>query len=259
MAQHNLIANKALLREVKRTLIELTPNNDGSFQIVKKQKKKGAGSVKATETITEVLCTIAFSDPTGAAKLEQYLQGAARSKLRVTYEPAAEQEELPGTKVDQGEAVEAIEAGEAEAAEAPRAAEGREHQLNRAGAPLATEAQIQEAIGDLLQLDGWRIVRTDPVSDRQRGKGFGEPGMADCLYIRYGKTAFKESAEVMWIEHKKTLRNGQPTKPKQHQLDWHRAERARGALTLIAGEDFPASVDGFLAWYRASGLMNRRI
>jgi hypothetical protein len=33
--------------------------------------------------------------------------------------------------------------------------------------------------------------------------------------------------------------------------------RARGALTLIAGEDFPASVDGFRCWYAASGLRRR--
>jgi len=32
----------------------------------------------------------------------------------------------------------------------------------------------------------------------------------------------------------------------------------RGALTLIAGEDFPASVAGFIGWYQQSGLQRNR-
>ena len=38
---------------------------------------------------------------------------------------------------------------------------------------------------EYLQLDGWRPIRTDPVSDRARGKGFGELGMPDYLFLRY--------------------------------------------------------------------------
>jgi hypothetical protein len=98
------------------------------------------------------------------------------------------------------------------------------------------------------------------VSDRNRGKGFGELGMADHLYIRYTPMAAVREwrfvatapAQVMWIEFK---RPGE--KPKKHQTLWHIKERARGALTLIAGEDFPASVEGFRQWYAGSGLARR--
>ena len=120
------------------------------------------------------------------------------------------------------------------------------------------ESDIARTCSDLLQADGWRMLITDPVSDKSRGKGFGELGMADRLYIRY--EAWRPSVlslqEVMWIEWKRTVR-GKPTKATAHQQAWHQAERARGALTLIAGEDFPATIEGFWEWYRSSGLQRR--
>jgi hypothetical protein len=48
------------------------------------------------------------------------------------------------------------------------------------------EADLERAASELLALEGWRALKTDPTSDRSRAKGFGEPGMADSLYIRYG-------------------------------------------------------------------------
>ena len=137
--------------------------------------------------------------------------------------------------------------------------------------PKLTEADIQKTCTELLELDGWRALRTDPVSRREWGKGFGELGMADRLYIRYGlhmlaplgslaeaatPLTLARACEVMWIEWKRTVR-GKPTKPTTHQLAWHRAERARGALTLIAGENFPATIKGFMEWYKSSGLQRR--
>ena len=121
------------------------------------------------------------------------------------------------------------------------------------------ESAIEAECTKLLEQDGWRALRTDPVSDRGRGKGFGELGMADHLYIRYWQRSEKHparewriNAEVLWIEFK---RPGE--KPKKHQVEWHTKERARGAFTLIAGEDFPATVEGFKCWYVGSGLMRR--
>ena len=122
------------------------------------------------------------------------------------------------------------------------------------------EWKIEEECTRLLEQDGWRALRTDPVSDRGRGKGFGELGMADHLYFRYdnkykpGGFIAQQWAEVLWIEYKAPA-----GKPKKHQIEWHTKERARGALTLIAGRDFPASVEGFVAWYRASGLNRGRV
>lgn len=125
-----------------------------------------------------------------------------------------------------------------------------------------TEAQIEKACSDILSWDGWRSLKTDPVSRREWGKGFGEPGMADRLYIRFMFTnpmwldnhLGRSAARVMWIEWKSAR-----GKPKPHQTRWHEAERARGALTLIAGVDFPASIEGFTEWYKRSGLMRRTI
>jgi hypothetical protein len=114
----------------------------------------------------------------------------------------------------------------------------------------ASEALIEGECCKLLAEDGWRTLKTDPVSDRRRGKGFGELGMADTLCLRYGRQG--AAAEVMWLEWKS--RNGRVAK---HQLEWHTRERARGAMTAIAGVDFPASVRGFRTWYRASGLAKR--
>lgn len=124
-------------------------------------------------------------------------------------------------------------------------------------ASLSSEADIQAECVKLMQEDGWRALRTDPVSDKSRGKGFGELGMADYLFIRYrpptdwqaGKPGL---AEMVWCEFK--ARAG---KVASHQTEWHRNERARGALTWIASVDFPASVEGFREHYAASGLMRR--
>lgn len=124
---------------------------------------------------------------------------------------------------------------------------------------LMPEWMFEAEATRLLEEDGWRALRTDPVSDRGRGKGFGELGMADHWYCRYDCPApfdpatdrplWNAHAQIMWIEFKSTK-----GKPKSHQLDWHTKERARGALTLIAGQDFPASIEGFKQWYASSGL-----
>ena len=93
--------------------------------------------------------------------------------------------------------------------------------------------------------------------------------MADHLYIRYmghkcasparcsGEHCFphdKARSRVMWVEWKRKT-----GKAMAHQKQWHEIERSRGALTLIAGIDFTASIEGFQEWYRVSGLMLRKI
>lgn len=151
------------------------------------------------------------------------------------------------------------------------------------------EADIQRTCSDFLFAEGWRMIRTDPVSDVsvvrqftkwifaqpalsgirelvlrglsqcQRGKGFGEVGMADCLYIRYSYLGPADSdrlrcvSQVLWIEWKR-MKNGRATEATPAQKQWHADERRRGATTLVAGVDFPASVEGFIGWYRESGL-----
>jgi hypothetical protein len=146
-------------------------------------------------------------------------------------------------------------------------------------AHVTSEAGIQQTCSDWLALDGWRRLRTNPVSNRSRGAGFGELGMADDLYIRYhlretitaintdlGHPVFAPFAEVAWIEWKRerggTGKRGLYTKAEKakiHQRAWIAAEKARGALVLLAGEDFPANIEGFQQYYRSSGLMRRKI
>lgn len=113
------------------------------------------------------------------------------------------------------------------------------------------ESLIQEECVKFMQEDGWRALRTDPVSDKSRAKGFGEVGMADYLFLRqpHPHVSFDQ---ILWVEFKS--RKGCPSK---HQTAWHAMERARGFRTWIASVDFPASVDGFRAHYEASGLMRR--
>jgi hypothetical protein len=129
--------------------------------------------------------------------------------------------------------------------------------------PKVSEADIERTCTGWLALDGWRGLKTDPVSDRARGRGFGELGMADYLYIRYGMEGppppeqlpyDRAWCQLLWIEFK-----SKRGKAAEHQKHWHAAERARGALVLVAGEDFPKSIEGFQTWYRDSGLMRRNL
>lgn len=141
--------------------------------------------------------------------------------------------------------------------------------------PRITERQLEQTCTEFLELDGWRSLKTDPVSRREWGKGFGEKGMADYLYIRYRQGERLDPVsimtsrrialdQVMWIEWKRE-RGGdgkkalftKAEKAKIHQLGWIAAERARGALVLLCGADFPPTIDGFQKWYRESGLCRR--
>jgi hypothetical protein len=121
--------------------------------------------------------------------------------------------------------------------------------------PLS-EAHIQATCTAWLALDGWRCIRTD--LPRLRGLGVQERGMPDNLYIRYWTVAARGKwhtmADVLWIEWKKKGR-----KAAEHQRAWHATEREHGAMVLIAGENFPASIEGFCIWYAQSGLQRKPI
>jgi hypothetical protein len=114
------------------------------------------------------------------------------------------------------------------------------------------EKELERDCTNILIHDGWRALKTDPVSRRAWGKGFGELGMADHLYIRYEKypgTRRRGNALVLWIEWK---RGDEKSKP--HQEIWQQQEIDRGALVIAANRDFPATVEGFMSWYESSGL-----
>lgn len=90
--------------------IEVTPNEEDlakhsttldvqrmhKFEVVRRELEGKRG--KGTEL--ELHFSIEFADDTGCQKLERYMRVANKSKLRVDYEPAAVQPDLPGTKED---------------------------------------------------------------------------------------------------------------------------------------------------------------
>ncbi len=137
--------------------------------------------------------------------------------------------------------------------------------------PRISEASIQETCSQFLALDGWRRIRTD--LKHLRGMGVQEKGMADDLFIRYWtgcinqiamKAPYESWGQILWVEWKRERGgNGKRalfTKAEKamiHQKAWHAQERARGALTVILGNDCPATIEGFQEWYRASGLRRR--
>ena len=118
------------------------------------------------------------------------------------------------------------------------------------------EALIQEECVRFMSEDGWRHLRTDPVSNRSQGRGFGEPGMSDSQFSRpaLSETARAEGwCQLLYVEFK-CGRN----KAQKHQIEWATKERARGFLVWIANETFPATVEGFKEFYaEKSGLMRR--
>lgn len=124
--------------------------------------------------------------------------------------------------------------------------------------PKPRERDINSGIKTILELDGWHVFSMETLWRDDWKKGTGEPGMPDILAIRYSSGGTPQSlpqcAEVLWIEGKSSR-----GKLAHHQLVWHCAERARGALTWIAGNDFPASVEGFLGKYKSSDLCRRKL
>lgn len=123
------------------------------------------------------------------------------------------------------------------------------------------ESDIARTCSDYLACDGWRPLRMETVYNERYRKGTGERGMTDKLFIRYAMPVAlpiasiqRVHAEVVWIEWKRLDRRGKATKAAPHQRAWHAAERARGALVWVAGEDFEPTIEAFQNFYRASGL-----
>ena len=77
---------------LKRHRTEIEVHKVGKFKTVRLELegKKGKGHR------TELRFTVWFADTTGARKLEEYILTAGKSKLVLSYEPAAKQDELPG-------------------------------------------------------------------------------------------------------------------------------------------------------------------
>ena len=131
------------------------------------------------------------------------------------------------------------------------------------GAVRASEASIERTCTDWLKLDGWTIEHTEATYDARRGRGVGQKGMADTLAMRPLSPQLNRTlltifvgcqCQVLKIEWK--AKGGQLS---DAQRMWHIHQRALGFVTLVAGVDFPKSIEGFKAFYRSSGLMQKGI
>jgi hypothetical protein len=123
------------------------------------------------------------------------------------------------------------------------------------------ERDIQRTVCDFLRAERWRVFEIEHEFSERKRKTFGESGMPDILAIRYRPLIepprVVRLSEVLWVELKRIDKRGRATKPAPAQSYWHALERGRGALVWVAGEDFPATIEGFTAHYRASGLALR--
>jgi len=132
--------------------------------------------------------------------------------------------------------------------------------VDKQGRLKVSEADIERTCTELLELDGWRSFKMEENFSERKMKRTGEKGMPDRLYLRYNwayefrVTYRRVIADVLWIEWKA---NG--GKPSLAQRNWIAAETKRGAMVLLAGTNFPASIEGFKEWYRNSGLMRNRL
>lgn len=124
-----------------------------------------------------------------------------------------------------------------------------------------SEARIQETCIAFMILDGWRCLTTDPKW--ARGLGVAEPGIPDNLFMRYRELRYVNAKAVqtllpftdsLWVEFKRI-----DGKSSENQLKWHTLERSRGGTVVVAGVDFPKTIEGYQDWYRNSGLMRRGI
>ena len=126
----------------------------------------------------------------------------------------------------------------------------------RERAPLLElpESSIQRTICDFLRAEQWRVFEFERTWSELKRKAVGEEHMPDVLAIRYD--FYAPTAQVLWLECKRIYR-GKPTQPTQGQRDWKRDEKARGAMVWTLGEDCGATIECFLAHYKASGLQRR--
>lgn len=123
--------------------------------------------------------------------------------------------------------------------------------LDKEGKLRLSEADVTEQVCQFLGAEGWRGYRMN-VGGMENTPGnyvrFGETGVPDWLFIRYGAAPtamdnaaqYRVRADVLWIEMKAPNK-----KPEPHQLAWHEAERARGALVKVVDH-----FETFRDWYR---------
>lgn len=84
--------------DLAKHAIELNPAvSVGNFEFVRVKVTKGKKANKAPSYRLELHCEVNFADANGARKLEAFMQSVNNGdcSMRVTYEPPAEQTEIP--------------------------------------------------------------------------------------------------------------------------------------------------------------------
>lgn len=123
-----------------------------------------------------------------------------------------------------------------------------------------SEKDIENTCADFLRLDGWQYEHQEAIYDNRKGKGVGKIGMADGLAIRPFK--FEDRFSIVHLSLAHVLKIEWKAKGgvlSTEQCKWHMEHRALGFVTVVAGADFPKSIEGFQYWYRKSGLMVTKI
>jgi len=116
------------------------------------------------------------------------------------------------------------------------------------------EKTVRDLVFGFLRDRRWRIVKTE-FSAMPGVRATGEPGMADCVAIRYmGAPEVPTRALALWIEFKgpndRRTCFCDPSTPKKlckvcRQKHWQERERGRGAVVIVVNS-FP----DFCAWYQ---------
>lgn len=135
--------------------------------------------------------------------------------------------------------------------------------FNRAGEIVLAEAQIETTCVAFMVAEGWRPFKMEQQFSEKKRKTTGEAGCADHLFLRYAvmpedvPIEARVLVDVLWVEFKRLTAKGKATKASPAQMLWHVCERARGAITWIAGVDFTPTIEGFRNHYAASGLARK--
>lgn len=84
--------------DLKKHAFDLQATAVDGFEFVRVQVKAGKKAKKSPTFRLELHCGVHFNDPQGATKLERYMGLVLESTARITYDEAAEQEELLTTE-----------------------------------------------------------------------------------------------------------------------------------------------------------------
>lgn len=121
----------------------------------------------------------------------------------------------------------------------------------------ALEADLEKHAVDLLETDGWYAEKTELNYSFRKRKSTGVAGMQDHRFTRPAGGYLVEQLLVEFKREKGGKIGGRAEKLRIDQRGYHAYMRRLGFKTLIAGEDFVPTPEGFFNFYLASGLARK--